>query len=137
MSSSKWNSYTHMRAHTDAHARTRAHTHTHTHTPAYLLGKCKALGQVSFWVAIYLAKSAGRKAQISNALVQLREMICALLSADFHPDYHPEPPDIHSLFLFPITFRITLIHFFDGKNNLGQGRHYYSINCHWPSITIA
>ena len=36
--------------------------------------------------------------------------------------YHPEPPHAQSLFLFPIVFGINLIHFFDGKNNVVQGR---------------
>ena len=37
--------------------------------------------------------------------------------------YHPRPPHAQSLFLFPIVFGVNLIHFFDGKNNLGRGRH--------------
>ena len=42
--------------------------------------------------------------------------------------YHPEQPRVQSLFLFPIVFGIILIHFFDGKSNLGRGKHIFD---HW------
>ena len=46
---------------------------------------------------------------------------------------HPEPPHAQSLFLFPLGFGINLIHFFDGKNNLGLGQDW--IICLASSIT--
>ena len=70
------------------------------------------------------SKSADRKAQISKALVKLSRLIYALRSADFSGSvHHLEQHYAQSPVLFPIVCGINLIHFFDGKNNLGRGRH--------------
>ena len=52
-------------------------------------------------------------------------LICALRSVDFLSltgKVYFEPPHAQSPFIFPVVFGINLIHFFDGKNNLGLGR---------------
>ena len=48
--------------------------------------------------------------------------------------YHPELPHAQSLFLFPIVFGINLIHFVDGKNNIGLGRIWSFVFGFWSLI---
>ena len=67
------------------------------------------------------------RSQSTNQFAELNERLPALCFAIqvliFSSKVsHPEPPHAQSLFLFPIVFGITLIQFFDGKNNIGLGR---------------
>ena len=63
----------------------------------------------------HLRKSADRKAQISPVSEKNAFLICAFRSADFLRWclFTQVQPHAQSLFLFPIVFRINLIHFFD------------------------
>ena len=57
--------------------------------------------------------------------------ICRIFSGKV---YHPEPPHAQSFFLFPIVFCINLIHFFDGKNNIGLSRFWSFVLGSWSLV---
>ena len=73
-----------------------------------------------------LRKSTDRKAQISPLNWTNAFLICALRSGFSQVRFiHPKPPHARSLLLFPIVLGINLIHFFDGKKNIGMRANFF------------